>query len=228
MLLARMSIWIDAVRQDVRYASRALRRSPGFAAVAVLTLALGIGANTSIFSVVNAVLLQPLPYRDPGSLVMLAPEPMEISPDWATSAWRARSKRLSEFAGFNGPRAATLVVGGLPEHVQVVDVTANFLSFLGVPPAIGRSFVDADDSSPAVALLGYEFWTRRFASSANVLGTTIDLGGNPLTVVGVVAREFAVSARRRCGQAGTTHGHRERVACGRRIRGRASADVLVA
>jgi predicted permease len=183
-------MWVDDVRQDVRYAIRTLRRSPGFAAVAVLTLTLGIGANTVIFSIVNSVLLRPLPYRDPGSLVLLEPIPSILSPDWATAAWRARAKTLSDFAGFNGPRAATLVVGGEPEQVDVVEVTANFFSFLGVPPAIGRPFVDQDSSSPSVAILSYDFWTRRFAAAPGLLGTTISLGGTSLTVVGITSPRF--------------------------------------
>jgi putative ABC transport system permease protein len=183
-------IWLDDLRQDAQYAVRSLRRSPGFAAIAVLTLTLGIGANTAIFSVVNAVLLRPLPYQDPGSLVLVEPAPMILSPDWATAGWRARAKTLEDFTGFNGPRAATLVVGGNPEQVDVVDVTANFLSFLGVPPAIGRPFVEEDSASPSVAILSHDFWTSRFGAAPGVLGTTITLGGNALTVIGVTSRTF--------------------------------------
>lgn len=181
------TMWVDDVRQDVRYAIRTLRRSPGFAAVAVLTLTLGIGANTAIFSIVNSVLLRPLPYRDPGSLVLLEPT---LSPDWATAAWRARAKALSDFAGFNGPRAATLVVGGNPEQVDVVDVTANFFSFLGVPPSIGRPFTEQDSSSPTVAILSHDFWTGRFGADPGILGTAITVGGTSLTIIGVTSPAF--------------------------------------
>lgn len=183
-------IWLDDLGQDAQYAVRTLRRSPGFATIAVLTLALGIGANTAIFSVVNAVLLRPLPYQDPGSLVLLEPSPMILSPDWAAAAWRAGAKTLDDFTGFNGPRAATLVVDGNPEPVDVVDVTANFFSFLGVPPAIGRAFVEQDSSSPSVAILSHDFWTRRFGGAPGVLGTTITIGGDSLTVIGVASQTF--------------------------------------
>lgn len=182
-------IWVDDLRHDAQYAVRTLRRSPGFATVAVLTLALGIGANTAIFSVLNAVVLRPLPYQDPGSLVLLEPTPI-LSPEWATAAWRARAKTLDDFTGFNGPRSATLVVGGDPERVDVVDVTPNFFSLLGVGPAIGRPFVEQDSSSPSVAILSHDFWIRRFGAAPGVLGTTITIGGKSLTVIGVTSRTF--------------------------------------
>src|SRR5687767_14513722 len=100
---SRRILWLDELRQDIRYAWRALLRSPGFASVAVLTLALGIGANTAIFSVVNAVLLRPLPYRDPGALTLVETSPLDRAPEWLTAAWRERAKTLSDFAGYSGP-----------------------------------------------------------------------------------------------------------------------------
>jgi hypothetical protein len=124
--------WLDELRQDIRYAFRALRRAPGFASVAILTLALGIGSNTAIFSVINAVLLRPLPYRDPGSLVVIQPGEIGQSPGWVVPAWRDRARTLAGLAGFNGPRTATLINRGSPEPVRATDVTWNFLSFLGV------------------------------------------------------------------------------------------------
>ena len=166
---------LDELRQDVRYALRALWRSPGFAAVAILTLGLGIGANTAIFSVVNAVVLRPLPYRDPASLVVVDTRPLPLAQSWLTAAWRERAKTLSDFAGFNGPTPATLVAGGEPEQVQSAFITWNFLSLLGVSPAAGRDFTEADASPGAapVALLSHNFWIARFGGDASIVGRTV-------------------------------------------------------
>src|SRR5688500_16984256 len=139
---SRRILWLDELRQDVRYAWRALRRSPAFASVAVLTLALGIGANTAIFSVVNAVLLRPLPYRAPGSLILIETSPLNRAPEWLTSAWRQQVKTLSDFAGSSGPNSQTLVVRGEPGPVRSALITWNFLSVLGVTPAAGRDFTE--------------------------------------------------------------------------------------
>jgi predicted permease len=184
------AIWLDDARQDLRYAFRTLRRTPGFASAAILTLTLGIGGNTAIFSVVNAVLLRPLPYRDPASLVLLEPSPMMLSPDWVLPAWRDRAKAVSDVAGFNGPRAGTLIVGDNPEPIDVADVTWNFFSFLGVPTAVGREFTETDAATTNVAILNHDFWSRRFGGDRGILGTTIQLGGTSLTVVGVTSRAF--------------------------------------
>ena len=161
-------LWFDELRQDVRYALRALSRSPGFAVVAILTLGLGIGANTAIFSVVNAVLLRPLPYRDPASLVLIETAPQTLAESWLTAAWRERAQTVSDLAGFNGPSPATLVAGGEPEQVQSAFVTWNFLSLLGVAPMAGRDFAEADafPGAPPVALLSHGFWTARFSGDA--------------------------------------------------------------
>ena len=184
------AIWLDDATQDLRYAFRTLRRTPGFASVAILTLTLGIGGNTAIFSVVNAVLLRSLPYRDPGSLVLLEPSPMMLSPDWVLPVWRDRAKAVSDVAGFNGPRAGTLIVGNNPEPVDVADVTWNFFSFLGVPTAIGREFTETDAAATNVAILNHEFWSRRFGGDRGILGATIHLAGTSLTVVGVTSPAF--------------------------------------
>jgi predicted permease len=184
------AVWIDDAKQDLQYAFRTLRRAPGFVAVTILTLTLGIGANTAIFSVVNAVLLRPLPYRDPGSLVLLEASPMMLSPDWVLPSWRDRAKTAHDFAGFNGPRPAALIVSDNPETVDVADVTTNFFSFLGVPGTMGREFTEADASTANVAILDHGFWSRRFGRDPGILGRTIQLGETSLTVVGITGPAF--------------------------------------
>jgi putative ABC transport system permease protein len=186
----------DDVRQDVRYALRALRRSPGFAAVAILTLALGIGANTAIFSVVNAAVLRPIPYREPASLVLIETLPEDRAPSWLTTAWRERARTLSDFAGFNGPSAATLVASVEPGQVQSALITWNFLSLLGVAPTAGRDFVETDAApgAPPVALLSHALWMTRFGGDASVIGRTVRVSGDAVTVVGVTPSTFRFPA----------------------------------
>ena len=188
--------WADELRQDVRYALRALSRSPGFAVVAILTPGLGIGANAAIFSVVNAVLLRPLPYRDPASLVLIETAPLTLAESWLTTAWRERAKTVSDFAGFNGPTAATLVAAGEPEQVQSASVTWNLLSLLGVAPMAGRDFGEADafPGAPPVALLSHGFWTARFSGDASIVGHTVSVNGVVVTVVGVMPATFRFPA----------------------------------
>ena len=188
--------WFRDIDQDLRYAVRTLCASPGFAAVAVLTLGLGIGANTAIFSVVNAVVLRPLPYRDPASLVLLDTAPLPVAEPWMTAAWRARAQTLSDFAGFNGPVPATLVAGGESEQVQSAVITWNFLSLLGVGPAAGRDFMAADAApgAPAVALVSHHLWTARFGRDASVVGRTVTVSGAVLTIVGITPPAFRFPA----------------------------------
>ena len=193
---SRRILWIDELRQDLRYAARGLRRTPGFTAIAIVTLALGIGANTAIFGVVNAVLLKPLPYRDPGALVLIQAGEIGLSPTWALPAWRDRARTVSALAGFNGPRAATLVMNAEPAEIDAADVTWNFFSFLGVPPAAGRDFTAADAArgAPAVALLSHELWMTRFGGDPGIVGRTITVSGAPARVVGVTGRTFRFPA----------------------------------
>jgi predicted permease len=189
---SRRILWVDELWQDLRYAWRALRRSPGFACVAILTLVVGIGANTAIFSVVNAVLLRPLPYREPGSLMLIETAPLVLSPPWLTAAWRERAGTLSDLAGFNGPRSATLIAGGEPAPIDSAHVTWNFFSFLGVTPAAGREFVESDGLPRAVpvAVITHELWMRQFGGAQDVVGRSVTLDRERVTVIGVAPREF--------------------------------------
>jgi putative ABC transport system permease protein len=199
--------WIENLLQDLRYSMRMLRQAPGFAAVAVLTLALGIGSNTAIFSVVQAALLRPLPYAQPDRLITLGEVRSQNVPDslatggWYASYpdfldWRAQSKTLEALAGFNGD-GFTLRGAGEPESVFAVQVTPNFFSTLGVRPQFGRDFHAGEDekSGPHVAILMHSFWRSRFHSDPAVVGRSIQLDGNSVTVVGVLPPGFEFAPR---------------------------------
>jgi predicted permease len=179
--------------QDLRYAVRGLRRSPGFTLTAVLTLALGIGANTAIFSVLNAVLLRPLPFRDPGKLVWgwgktqgtdiagIGPPPFRD--------YRAQNRSLEQLAAMEVFKSSVALTGEQqPEQVTEGVVTANFYDTLGLNPIAGRGFVEADEREtlPQVVILGRGFWQQRFGGSPTVIGRTLRLDGNSVTVAGVM------------------------------------------
>jgi putative ABC transport system permease protein len=176
--------------QDLRYACRSLRRSPAFTLAAAATLALGIGANTAIFSVVNGVLLNPLPFPDPDRLVMVWGKHVTIGRETASLPdyldWQREARSFEQMAALTNTRF-NLTGAGEPEVVRGALATANLLSVLGVIPPIGRSFHPEEERAGAarVALLGHGFWQRRFGGSGDVLGRAILLGGVPHTVIGV-------------------------------------------
>ena len=188
---------IETLLQDVRYALRVLRNSPGFAAVAILTLALGIGANTAIFSVIDSVLLRPLPYTDPAGLVMVwennsqHPNPHNTvsPPDFLD--WQSRNSVFAEMAAIFDQHA-NLTGNGLPQEVVLQDVSANFFSVLGVNPVLGPGFTveNGQKGHDDVVILSYGFWKERFASDAAIIGKTILLNGHPLRVAGVAPQNF--------------------------------------
>ena len=181
--------------QDIRYGLRMLAKNPGFSAVAVIALALGIGANTAIFSVVNGVLLQPLPYQDPNRLMRLS----ETSPDFGTMAvaylnfvdWKDQSRSFEGMAAYRW-NDYDLSGNGQPEHVSGKMVSADFFRVLGIRPVLGRNFDPQTDrmGSAPVVLIGGGMWSRRFASSPSVLGTQLRLNGQSYTVVGVIPADF--------------------------------------
>jgi putative ABC transport system permease protein len=182
------------VKQDIRYAFRMLRKQPGFSAIAILTLALGIGANTSIFSVVNAVLLRPLPYPQPDRLVLIR-ERTNIFDSGSVSLpnyldWRASQRGFTDLALFRRGDAnlsgATSDVEA--ERVSSARVSYNFLSVLGVPPELGRDFRESDDvpHCKKVALISDGLWKRRFGGSRGVLGQSIMLDGVQREIIGVL------------------------------------------
>ncbi len=186
--------------RDLRYGLRMLARNPGFAAVAVIALALGIGANTAIFSVINGVLLRPLPYGDPDRLMRLT----ESSPGFSTMSvaypnfldWKDQNR---SFAGLTAFRWEDYDVtgGGRPEHVDGKMVSADFFRVLGIDPVLGRHFdrrADRLGSSPVVMISG-GLWSRRFGSSPAVLGGQIMLNGQSHTIVGVVPSDFQLEGK---------------------------------
>lgn len=187
--------WLTDFGRDVAYAARALRRSPGFVAAAVLTLAIGLGANAVVFSAVNAVLLRPLPYANAESLVLVEHPPLGQSPEWLRTAWRERSRSLVDFAGYQSPSAATLQLPGGPVPVVTTQVTSNFFSLLGASTIVGRGFteVDARAEAPALAVLSHAAWRRYFNADPAVVGsstTHVLHDRETLTIVGVLPPEF--------------------------------------
>ena len=186
---------LETLWQDVRYGMRMLRKNPGFTAVAVLTLALGIGANTAIFSVVNAVLLRPLPYPEPSQLVQLRVE-RSGKPDAEIGSTtfvevKAQSQSLARIAAYTGGDM-TLTGAGSAERVVAGAVTADFFPLLGVQPALGRNFAREEDTpnGPRAAILGHGLWQSRFGGDADVLGRAITLNEQSYTVVGILPARF--------------------------------------
>lgn len=184
--------WLEHLMQDIRYGARALRRSPGFATVAALTLALSIGATTAIFTVVNGVILRPLPYKDADRVVMLwettkeIPQIMVSYPNYLD--WRTRVTTLDGLALYNPYGAFNLTGDGDTERISTGLGTGNLFDVLGVQAAIGRTFRPEDDvvGAARVAILTDGLWRRRFGADTNVLGETVTLDGEKYTIVGVL------------------------------------------
>jgi len=186
--------------EDVRYGLRVLHKSPAFTAVAVLTLALGIGANTAIFSVVNAVLFQPLPFRDPGRLVVVWHTPPQKSFPGVTKFvvspanyldWRGQNHVFEQMSAV-GFRSFNLTGMGQPESVEGRAVSADFFSVLGVQPVLGRGFLDEEDQPGRgnALVISYDFWQTHFGGSKDVLGSQIKLDDKSYEVVGVAPVKF--------------------------------------
>jgi putative ABC transport system permease protein len=189
--------WLEDFVQDLRYAARMLRRSPGFTAIVILTLALGIGANTAIFSVVDAILLRPLPFADPGGLVIVWETNSQTASTHNTVSppnfldWQSQNRVFSEMS-FVTDLGRNLTGNGEPEQVIAQYVSANFFSVLGVNPIIGPGFTpeNSQEGKDDVVVLSYDLWKRRFGSDPTIVGKTIDLNGKPQTVVGVAPKNF--------------------------------------
>src|SRR5438128_1678126 len=187
---------IETLIQDVRYGLRQLRRNPGFTAVAVLTLALGIGANTAIFSVVNAVVLRPLPYPQSDRLVWISKVMPALNAEVVVSGdyfdWRDQNKTLERVTAYDPAVSFDLTGRGTPARIHAAGVRANFFQTLGVDPQLGRSFTHEEDqpSGPNTVVLMQAFWQQYFGSDPQVLGKTVTLNSAPYTVVGVMPASF--------------------------------------
>jgi putative ABC transport system permease protein len=190
--------WIDAIRQDVRYGIRTLRRTPGFTIVAAVTLSLGIGASSAIFTVANTVMFRPLPFTDSQRLMRL----WESNPEkgWPTFSvshpnfldWRAQSQSFERLAA-QSSAGFTLTSQAGAEIVRALTVSADFLPVLGVTTALGRNFQADEDrlgGHTTVAILTHDFWQRKFGGNAAVLGTSVTLDGRPFDIVGVLPPSF--------------------------------------
>ncbi len=184
---------------DIRYGLRSLLKHPGFAAIAVITLALGIGANTAIFSVVNAVLLQPLPYRNADELVLVQLSPSGDSPDsrypFSPAIYlhlKSHNTVFTEVAALsNKGWPANLTAAGEPERLQGFQVSADLFSVLGVAPELGRTFVTEEDRPGVnVVVISHQLWQRRFGGDRSIVGRKVTLNGSTYSVLGVLPHDF--------------------------------------
>jgi predicted permease len=191
---------MDSLWRNLRHASRLLAKSPGFTAVAVLTLALGIGANAAIFSVVYTALLRPLPYYQPERLLAVGEGRTQTRETEAVNRnssypdfvdWKKTAKSFESLTAFSFD-AFTLAGNGEPKAVFATQVMPNFFSTLGVKPALGRGFVDGENVSdgPHVVMLTYGYWRSDFGGDPNAIGRTVTLDNKPATIVGVLPRDF--------------------------------------
>ncbi len=197
--------WLESLARDLRYGLRTLRRTPGFTLIAIVVMALGIGANVALFTVVRSILLKPLPYRDPNRLALIYegekghPHPHPWLPVDAGSFWEwqrtaqsmAEMALVSPFQGYN----VSADGGKLPEQVNAAWCSANFFPLLGIQPTLGRAFTADDDrpGAPATVILSAGFWKRRYAADPEVVGKTIWLDAKPYTIVGVLPSTFVYS-----------------------------------
>ncbi len=186
--------WFEHLAQDVRYSLRILRKSPGFTAVAMLTLALGIGANTAIFSLVNGVLLRPLPYRNPDRLTMVWEKSRDGSPEnvgYATYLdWKNQNKSFEQLAIYSSWQPVLQV--GEPEQLNGLRVTSNYFRTLGIHPEIGRDFLPEEDAPNAnkVVILSHSLWQRKFNSDPNIVGRPIDMNATQYIVAGILPSSY--------------------------------------
>jgi putative ABC transport system permease protein len=191
--------WLDEARQDLRYAARTLRRSPAFATAAAATLALAIGANTAMFSVLNAVLLRPLPYRSPEQLTMLWTEdPTQSlregrSALWDVEQWLSQSQSFADMATFDSV-STTLTGAEGAEQIVGASISPNLLSLLGVQPVRGRNVSSEEtEQGKRLVLISHRFWQARFGGSNEAIGATLVLNGLPSQIIGILPADFHIA-----------------------------------
>ena len=197
----RSVAWLDDGVRDVRFALRSLLRTPGFTVIAVLVIAVGIGVNTAVFSVIDTVLLKPLTYPDPQALVQLEETsshgafPVASVPEY--NVWRQQTGIFQQIAAWDmGGVGMNLTGGDHPEQVQGVHVTQGYFALFGAPVIAGRTFTAAEDTPHGghVAVLSYGLWKRRFGGNPGMVGTSIQIDDQPYLVVGVIGRGFVTDA----------------------------------
>ena len=196
----RSFMWLSELRRDLRYALRTLRKSPAFTAAAAATLALAIATNTAMFSVLNAVLLRPLPYRSPEQLAMLWTEdPTQNlregrSAIWDVEQWQRQSQSFADMATFDSVSTVLTGADGV-EQIVGASISANLLPLLGVQPFLGRSFsTEEAEQRQRLVLISHPFWQSRFAGSQDALGATVVLNGAPSQVIGILPADFRVAS----------------------------------
>jgi putative ABC transport system permease protein len=188
---------METIVQDLAYGARILRKSPAFTAVIVFTLALGIGANTAIFSIVQAVLLRPLPYRDPSRLVLTFDAPVHdketkvFAPYRHFLEWKSKNHSYTGMAALTWARGPRFLLGhGAPQSILAIPVTTDFFSVLGVPPELGRTFARDDLSQGCTVVLSHSFWQSHFGGQAGMVGQHLTLEDSSCTVIGIMPASF--------------------------------------
>jgi putative ABC transport system permease protein len=191
--------WLDEARHDLRYAARSLRKNPAFATAAAATLALAIGTNTAMFSVLNAVLLRPLPYRSPEQLAMLWTEdPTQNlregrSALWDVEQWGSQSQSFADMATFDSVSTVLTGADGV-EQIVGASISPNLLPLLGVQPVLGRSFsTEEAEQQQRLVLISHRLWHARFGGSHDALGATLVLNGLPSQIIGILPADFQIA-----------------------------------
>src|SRR5215211_7046883 len=192
---------MESLIQDIRYGLRSLIKSPGFAAVAIIALALGIGANTAIFSVVNGILLRPLPYKDPQKLAIVWETLINLQSETGDASfpvasgnfldWQAQNQTFDYMAAFHS-QTLNLTGSGEPERVGVIRASADLFPMLGIEPARGRTFLADEDVADAnrVVVLSHQFWQRHFGADLDIVNRPLTLEGVTYTIIGVMPQGF--------------------------------------